>query len=44
MIKRPEKTLDMQLQNIQQSAITDITKPLEQMFDEMSGFVLEGLK
>lgn len=44
MMKRPEKTLDMQLQNIQQSAIADITKPLEQMFEEMSGFVLEGLK
>lgn len=44
MMKRPEKTLDMQLQNIQQSAIADITKPLEQMFEEMSDFVLEGLK
>lgn len=41
---KPQKSLDFELQNIQQEAIMDITMPIQQMFDEMTVFVSEALK
>lgn len=40
---KPQKSIDLELQKIQQQAITDITMPLQQLFDDMAGFVSEAL-
>ncbi len=42
-VVKPQKSFEMDMQNIQQQAMMDITLPLQQMFDDMSGFVLEAL-
>lgn len=39
----PHKSVDLELQKIQEQAITDITMPLQQLFDDMVGFVSEAL-
>lgn len=40
---KPQKSLDMELQSIQQEAIMDITMPIQQLFDDMAGLVSEAL-
>lgn len=40
---QPQKSLDSEIQKIQQQTIMDITMPLEQMFDDMSNYVIEAL-
>ena len=40
---KPQRSLDMELQNIQQEAIMDITMPIQQLFDEMSDYVSDAL-
>ncbi len=41
---KPPKSFDFELQNIQQEAITDITMPLQNMFDEMIDYVTEAIR
>lgn len=41
---KPQKSFDFELQSIQQEAIMDITMPIQQLFDDMTGFVSEALK
>ena len=36
------KSIDKQLAEIQENAMIDITKPLQNMFDEMASFVTEA--
>lgn len=40
---KPQKSIDMELQNIQQQAIMDITMPMQQLFDDMAVIVSEAL-
>lgn len=40
---KPHKSLDLELQNIQQQAIMDITMPIQQMFDEVIDHVIENI-
>jgi hypothetical protein len=41
---KPQNSIDIELQNVQREAIMDISMPMQQMFDEMAGFVLEALE
>jgi hypothetical protein len=41
---KPQKSIDNELQKIQQETIMDISMPMQQMFDDMAGFVLEALQ
>lgn len=40
--RKPAKSLDETLANVQQQAMTDITLPLQNMFDEMANMVSEA--
>ncbi len=43
MTVKPQKSIDFEVQNIQRQAITDITIPLQKLFDDMTEFVSEAL-
>lgn len=43
MSVKPQKSIDFDVQNIQQQVITDITLPLQKLFDDMTDFVSEAL-
>lgn len=40
---KPQKSIDMEIENIQQQTILDITLPLHTMFDEMADYVIENI-
>lgn len=44
IMQAPQKLFDAEIKTIQQEALSDITLPLQSMFDEMTDYVIDGIR